>query len=100
MLTKRFLFSTALMWIHIIFSIFCFAFILISPYLSTFSEKGLAGMPRRYFDYSELSLWDLFNYFSPFVKAALLSLILGQLLYFSNLFVGLSKISRENHNSS
>jgi cytochrome c oxidase subunit I len=98
-LTKRFLFSTALIWIHVIFSLFCFAIIFISPYLSTFSGSGLAGMPRRYFDYSELSLGHLFNYFSPFVKVALVSLLLGQLVYLSNLFVGLSKIPQESHNS-
>ena len=90
-LTVRFLFSNALMWIHIVFSISCFIFIFLSTYLSNYSKSGLAGMPRRYFDYSDLSFLDLFSFFSPPIKIALLSLVIGQLLYLSNLIIGLSK---------
>ncbi len=94
LLTLRLLPSKALMWIHIMVTILCFIFIYIYPYLSSGFKEGLAGMPRRYYDYSELSFFDLFNYFANSIKIAFAILIVGQIVYFFNLFRGVYLLFR------
>ena len=89
MLTGRLLFSKVLTWVHIALTILCFACIYSYPYLSFGYSEGLAGIPRRYYDYSELSFFDLFNDFANPVKIAFIVLVFGQLIYLINLSLGL-----------
>src|SRR5687767_13087330 len=51
LLTKQFLFSKILTWIHIILTVATSVFLVGISFYSNDSYKGLAGMPRRYFDY-------------------------------------------------
>ncbi len=91
LLTARFLLSKVLMWLHIVLTILCFIFIFCYPYLSPGLGEGLAGMPRRYYDYSDFSFFDLFSYFAYPVKIAFIVMTLGQLIYLINLSLGLYK---------
>ena len=89
--TKRFLYSKRLMWIHIILSVVISLFILTLPYLSTYSYGEVAGSPRRYYDYGELNNFKIFGNFTNMIVLAFLILVLGQLIYFINLIVGIYK---------
>lgn len=53
--TQRLLPSKILMWVHIVVTIFSFIFIFAYPYLSLGFSEGLAGMPRRYYDYNDFN---------------------------------------------
>ena len=90
-LTLRLLLSKALIWIHILITISCFIFIYSYPYLSPGLSAGIAAMPRRYYDYSELSSFDLFSYSAFPIKVSFIMLTLGQLIYLINLSFGLYK---------
>jgi hypothetical protein len=91
LLTARFLFSKVLMWLHIMLTLLCFIFIFCYPYLTSEFGKGLAGMPRRYYDYSDFSFFELFCYFAYPVKIAFIVLMVAQLIYLVNLSLGLYK---------
>ncbi|MFT3749843.1 MAG: hypothetical protein QM768_16085 [Agriterribacter sp.] len=85
--TGRFLYSPVLTWIHTILTI-AFVLILLK---TTMGNNGFAGMPRRYYDYSELENFDLFSFKFVQLKINLKILILlalTQLIYFLNLGIG------------
>ena len=88
LLTLRLLPSKVLMWAHIVVTISSFIFIYAYPHLSSGFSEGPAGMPRRYYDYSELNFFELFSFFSNSIKIAFGVLIIGQMVYFLNLFSG------------
>ncbi len=96
--TKRFLFSQGLMWTHIILTVITSIFILILPYLGTYSYGGLGGMPRRYYDYGEFNIFKIFSNWTNIVVSAFFVLITGQLIYFINLFTGLYKHAAGHNN--
>ena len=98
LLTKQFLFSKKLMWIHIILTLLLSLFLMTLPYISTYSDGGLIGSPRRYYDYGE---WNRFKILSNPTNTAVITfaiLLLSQLVYFINLIVGLIKrVGRQNN---
>ena len=93
LITLPLLKSKVLTWIHILLTLTCLIFIYSYPYLPGDSGYGLAGMPRRYFDYTGFTFFAFFNYFAPSIKIAFIVLALGQILYFVNLWLGLLKRS-------
>jgi heme/copper-type cytochrome/quinol oxidase subunit 1 len=98
LLTKRFLFSKKLMWIHIILTVIISLFLMVLPYISTYSYGGVVGSPRRYYDYGELNRFKILGNLTNIAVATFVILLLGQLAYFINLFVGLYKrIGRQNN---
>ena len=85
------------MWIHIILTVLTSLFMLILPYLATYSYGGTGG-PRRYYDYGEFNGYKVFGNMTNIAFAVLAILLLGQLTYFVNLFVGLYKrVGRQNN---
>src|SRR5690242_8828642 len=52
LLTKRFLFSKALTWTHVILTIICSILLLILPFILTYPFAGMDA-PRRYYDYAK-----------------------------------------------
>ena len=99
LLTSHFLYSKFLMWLHIVLTLVCFIFIFSYPYLSSGFSEGLAGMPRRYYDYTDFSFFDLFSYFAYPVKIAFIVLTLGQLIFLINLSFGVYKRHTSGLNS-
>jgi len=90
LLTKQFLFSKKLMWIHIILTVLSSLFMLMLPYLSTYSYSGVGG-PRVYYDYGEFNKFKMFGNLTNMIIRVFAFLLLIQLIYFFNLFVGLYK---------
>lgn len=82
MVTNRWLFSKSLVWLHVIISIAASLFIVI--YLLNF--RGMAGMPRRYVDFSE---WDMFRRYRTSIVVSVMVLAGGVVVYLVNLVVGL-----------
>ncbi|PVD53347.1 hypothetical protein DC498_05585 [Terrimonas sp.] len=85
--TGRLLYSSVLTWVHTILTL-AFVFILLK---TAMVNNGFAGMPRRYYDYSELENSDLFSFRFAQLKINLKTLILlmlTQLIYFFNLGIG------------
>ncbi|OJY99040.1 MAG: hypothetical protein BGP13_23585 [Sphingobacteriales bacterium 40-81] len=85
--TGRLLYSSVLIWMHTILTI-AFVFILLK---TATGNNGFAGMPGRYYDYSEPDNFDLFSF--KFVQLKinlkiLILLVLTQLIYFFNLGIG------------
>lgn len=91
LLTAKFLYSKRLTWAHVIVTVFCCLLIPALPYLLTSSYQGFAGMPRRYFDYSESGWFNVFGRFSKPMRVVFWFFVAVQLLYIINLGVGLFK---------
>lgn len=90
--SMRLLFSKALVWTHVVLTIACFACIFSDPYLSNAFSDGLAGMPRRYFDFGEsFNCFEFFDFFAGPVKVAFIVLACAQIIYLINLCLGLYK---------
>lgn len=89
--TNKFLYSKRLTWVHIIITIACCLLIPALPYLCTSSYQGLAGMPRRYLDYSEFGWFNVFDRFSEPMRIVFWFFVAAQLLYIINLGIGLFK---------
>lgn len=88
-LTKNYLFSNKLAWLHIIISIIFSLFISALPYLATYS--WFAGAPRRYYDNTASNGFKIFDNLPEIVVPAFLMLSTAQLLFLINLLIGLSK---------
>ena len=69
------------------------------PYLTTYSYGGVLGSPRRYYDYGELNKFKIFGNLTDVVVIVFAILLLGQLTYFVNLFIGLFKRLGKQNNS-
>ena len=70
---------------------------LLLPYISTFSYGGVGG-PRKYYDYGALNRFKILGNMTDIAVGVFALLLLGQLIYFANLFVGLYKgVDRKNN---
>ncbi len=58
--------------------------------------EGLAGMPRRYIDYSGWSPYAQFSDLNRFIAPMAIILLIGQLLFVFNLFYSMLKGTRTN----
>ena len=91
LLTNRFLFSKVLIWTQIILTVATSIFFVAISFYSNNYYQGLAGMPRRYVDYSSWNRLILYNDLTKGVLLALLLMTFGFLIYIVNLIVGLFK---------
>jgi len=96
--TRKKLYSKALTWTHIFLTIAGCVFILTFPNLLTNSYEGLAGMPRRYYDIGQSKTYQFFGELTKTGVAIALILALGQITYWLNLFIGLSKHQGRQNN--
>lgn len=96
--TKNILYSNKLSWIHIILTIATSLFIFALPFNMTNSYQGLAGMPRRYYDYGLFNSFNIFGELAPTVIIVFLIAIIGHITYFVNFFIGLYKSTTRQNN--
>lgn len=89
--TRRFLFSKALIWIHVIASALSSLFLAVALLYAEDRNKELAGMPRRYIDKEDWQMAGNPDYLRDGMTIAVLLLIAGFLIYFINLIMGLVK---------
>jgi heme/copper-type cytochrome/quinol oxidase subunit 1 len=98
LVTNQFLFSNKLRWTHIILTVLISLLMLTLPYLATYSYGGVLGSPRRYYDYGELNKFKILGNLTDIVVIVFAILLLGQLTYFANLFIGLFKhLGKQNN---
>ena len=86
-LTKQFLFSKRLIWIHIFFTILTSLLIMALPYLFIYGEG--TGIPSRYYNYD--SRFKMYEDIKNSAIKAFIILLLGQFTYFINITIGLYK---------
>ncbi len=91
LLTKRFLFSKLLIWTQIILTVGTSVFLVAISFYSNNYYQGLAGIPRRYYDFSSWNTLLLHNNLTKGVLMAPILMTLGLLIYIVNLVVGLFK---------
>ena len=85
MVTNRMLFSTLLIKFHIIFTVSLSLILMVTPFIFTYSSP-----PRSYYDYGDfVNRFKIFNDMSPVISVMLVLLILGQLTFLINLYVGI-----------
>jgi heme/copper-type cytochrome/quinol oxidase subunit 1 len=97
LLTRQFLFSKKLMWTNILLTVALSLFLMMLPYISTYSDVGIVGSPRRYYDYGEFNRFKILDNLTRIAVITFAILLLSQLAYFINLILGLLKrVSREN----
>ena len=83
-LTKKYLYSKKLSWIHVLISIIASLFVIVLPYVATYI-------------YAEPEHYKIFSTLTENILTALVILIIAQLLYFVNLCIGLSKgVEKQN----
>ncbi len=88
-MTHSILYSKKLTGIHIITTVLCSVGLTIIPY---FNSEGFAGMPRRYFDYSNFNSFHKDQLtLQQLMLGIFLLLLLGLILYFINLAIGVYK---------
>ncbi|MFT3822540.1 MAG: hypothetical protein QM731_01420 [Chitinophagaceae bacterium] len=88
-IARNVLYSKRLSWIHIGCTIFICLFLVLMPFLSGSSYEGLAGMPRRYFDYSSSDWTAIFSRLPITTIIILLTGACVQLIFVVNLAIGL-----------
>lgn len=89
-ISKQSLYSNKLMWLHITLTVLTSFIILTLPYLSRYANNVVAG-PRRYYDNAELNSFKIFGNLTNITLATFAVLLISQLTYFINLFLGLYK---------
>ena len=87
--TYRFLFSKYLTWAHIILTVAASVLLVAVSSYSNNYYHGLAGMPRRYYDYGSWGALLKYNNSAKGVLIASLLLAVGLLAQIANLAVGL-----------
>lgn len=88
MLTNTVLLSRLLTWMHIMLSIVFVAVIAIIPW---WRNRLFSAAPKRYFDKSNVELLGSFENANRIIMAAVLILLIVQLLSAINVFGGLIK---------
>jgi heme/copper-type cytochrome/quinol oxidase subunit 1 len=87
--TKRFVLSGFLVWAHILLTVILSTAILMSPYFFQFSDVGVAGAPRRYFDYGSFSNYQILGNMALVTSIMVILLLLAQLVFIFNITPGL-----------
>ena len=93
MLTHRFLFSKVLTWAHVIMTALPLVLLIGIWFYSNNYYEGLAGMPRRYYDYNN---WEGIVLNNNLTKLVLITFVLTALGFFTfliNLVIRLLKNS-------
>jgi cytochrome c oxidase subunit I len=97
--TSHILFSKALTWTHIILMIICSMLLVIIPLIFTYSYAGIAGAPRRYYDYSSFNGFKINENLTPKILITIFILLLGQTIFVLNLIVGIFEKVRTQERS-
>jgi cytochrome c oxidase subunit I len=98
LLAKSILFSKVLTWINVILLVVTSIFFVAICFYSNYFYVGLAGMPRRYYDYNS---WNTLTFYNNLTKGVLVTIlldILGLIIFIINLVLGLFK-KYKGHNS-
>jgi cytochrome c oxidase subunit I len=91
LLVKRILFSKVLTWINVILLVVTSTFFVVISFYSNYFYEGLAGMPRRYYDYNSWNTLTFYNNLTKGVLVTILLVILGLIIFIINLVIGLVK---------
>jgi cytochrome c oxidase subunit 1 len=95
MLSRKIIYSGKLSWVHIVLTIGSILTIVAVSLWPSFSGQGFAGMPRRYYDYSDASIFQLLGLFQQVIVIAVLVFVVAQLIFLVNLGWGL--LNRRQH---
>ena len=86
-LAQRLALSKILAWAHCLLTVILSVLILMIPYFFRFSDVGLAGAPRRYYDYDRFSNYQKFENMASTYKTIVLSILLVQLIFIMNIVI-------------
>lgn len=86
-----FLFARVLTWIHLTLTCVILIFLVIVFFYSHDYYTGLAGMPRRYYDYGDWNILMQYDNLTKTIFVTILIFIIGLLLFVINLIIGLFK---------
>ena len=96
--TTPLLFSRTLAWAHILLTILTMTLLVVLPFLPEGSSGRLAGMPRRYYEIDDLKSYKLFWRITRITSIVFILFIAGQMIYLTNLAIGLLQKSRSQQN--
>ena len=88
LVTKNILFSKALSWTHIIWTVVGCICILKAPFFLRNYYEGLAGMPRRYIEVEHYRTYQSSEFSTRTLLFLVVILLIGQLTFLINFFVG------------
>lgn len=95
LLTKPLLFSRVLTWTHILLTAAgSLVLLIIAFYADRYYREGFAGMPRRYYDYSNLEAFISYISYDQLARSVLIVILLfvsGIIAYLANLTTGIIK---------
>ena len=85
MLSMKIFYSGKLSWIHVLLTIGSILTIVAVSLWPSLSGQGFAGMPRRYYDYSDSNIFQLLELFQQVIIIAVLVFMVAQLIFLVNL---------------
>ena len=88
LLTNKTLYSKALTWTHVIITILTLLLFVLTILLG---DNFIKPTPRKYYDYSNWNSLDNYTAFTKAISITIFVLLLGQLTFVINFFVGLFK---------
>lgn len=95
LLTEPLLFSRFLMWTHILLTVVAsLVLLIIAFYADRYYREGFAGMPRRYYDYSNREAFISYISYDQLARNVLIVILLfvsGIITYLTNLAVGITR---------
>ena len=93
--TNQILFSPALSWIHIVLTIAAAIFIFALPYFFSSTSGTEGSINKQYIDYKNFDKINLLGHPTNMLVNAFAFLLLFQLLYFVNFFMGFFRRMRK-----
>jgi heme/copper-type cytochrome/quinol oxidase subunit 1 len=90
-LAKRFLFSKVLTWLSLLLTVSSSLFLVAVSFYSDSYYNGLAGTPRRYYDYGSWNSFTIRDNLTKAVVVFVLLLFIGLVIFIANFVIGLLK---------
>lgn len=91
LLTKRFLYSSTLTWLHIILTVFFSVFILVVYYWSARSSDGILGVPAHYYNNGIVHPSQMFGNINNYIQFSFFILFFAQLVFIFHFIKGIYK---------
>ena len=88
LLTNKILYSKALIWTHIMITIFTLLLLALTHY---FGDSFMSPTPRKYYDFSNWNLFENFTTFPKSIGITIFLLLFGQVIFIINFIAGLLK---------